>query len=309
MAPAVLGVGRRRVAYAVSDNAGAHGPDGPGSPPVWAVNIHGFFAGGRMYWRESARLAERFGWRVVNPCLPGFGGSDPLGWHEVSIGALADQVRRVMDHLGAGPAVLLGHSMGGAVAVRYAHDHSGATLGVVYRDGVATPSWRDRRGPVQAVVSMVSPNMAPYADLFSAFVLDTPDLLVGRMRSTVRAVLPDFRRNVRTLGLTMPVGAILMTLDLRSEVGDLADRGMPILAEWGTFDRVAGRPTAEEFARCARTPVQWVPGGHSWMLARPQGQADLLAHLESGRRFLDAVAARRRALAGGRRERRVVPGR
>lgn len=304
MVPGVLQVGHRHLHYAVSDNAEAGGPCG--SAPVWAVNVHGYFAGGRTYWRESARLAERLGWRVVNPSLPGFGGSDPLGWHEVSIGTLADQIAHLVEHLGTGPVVLLGHSMGGAVAVRYAYDRPTATLGIVYRDGVATPAWRDRDGPVQSVVTMVSPNMAPFADLLAAFVLDTPDLLIGRMRSTFRAVLSDVRHNVRTLGLTMPIGAMLMTVDLRAEVRQLAAAGMPILAEWGSFDRVVGPATAEEFGACANRPIQWVPGGHSWMLARPQGQADVLTHLDSGRRFLDEVAARRLALGAGRpRLRRV----
>ena len=36
----------------------------------------------------------------------------------------------------------------------------------------------------------------------------------------------------------------------------------------------------------ARSPVQWVPGGHSWMLARPQGQTDILTHLAPGREFV-----------------------
>jgi pimeloyl-ACP methyl ester carboxylesterase len=297
MLPAALDVGGRQLNYAVSDNAGAHGPEGPGSPPVWAVSIHGYFAGGRMYWRESSRIAERLGWRVVNPCLPGFGGSDPLGWHEVSINALAEQVAHVVDHLGAGPVVLLGHSMGGAVAVRYACDRPGATLGLLYRSGVATPAWRDRHGPVQVAMSAISPNMAPIADLFAAFILDTPDLFIGRAASTLRAVLPEVRSNVKTVGLTLPVGAMLMTVDLRAEIAALADAGLPMLAEWGSFDRVVGASTAEEFERCAGTPVQWVPGGHSWMLARPQGQADVLTRLECGRRFLDQVAARRRTLA------------
>ena len=83
----------RRLYFAVSDNADAHGPDGPGSPPVWAVNIHGFFAGGGMYWRESARLAEQLGWRVINPSLPGFGGKRPRwDWQDVSMKNLAEQV-------------------------------------------------------------------------------------------------------------------------------------------------------------------------------------------------------------------------
>lgn len=275
---------------------------------MWAVNVHGYFAGGQMYWRESAWLADRFGWRVVNPCLPGFGGSDPLGWHEISIGALAEEVARIVDHLGAGPVLLLGHSMGAAVAVHYAHERPGTTLGLVYRDGVATPAWRDRNGVVQTAVAALSPNMAPFADMFVSFVLDMPDLLIGRALSTFRDLIPDVRRNVRTMGLSFPVAAMLMTVDLRAEVGALAEAGLPILAEWGTFDHIVGASTAEEFERCASTSVQWVPGGHSWMLARPQGQADVLSHLEVGQQFLARAEARLLASAPDRHPRlRQVP--
>lgn len=298
MVPSVLRVGTRQLHYAVSDNLHAHGPEAPDSPPVWAVNVHGYFAGGRMYWRESAHLAEQLGWRVVNPCLPGFGGSDPLGWHEVSIGALAEQLAHVVDHLGAGPVVLLGHSMGGAVAVQYAHERPERTLGIVYRDGVATPAWRDRRGAVQSVMGVFSPNVAPFADLVASFFADAPELLFGRMGATFLTVLPDIRQNFRTAGLTLPIGAMLMTVDLREEVASLTDAGVPMLAEWGSFDRIVGPAAVDEFARCARTTVQWLPGGHSWMLARPQGQADVLTHLASGRRFISEVRARRRDFAG-----------
>ena len=137
----------RRMRYAVSDNAGVPGPEGPGSPPVWAVNIHGYFAGGGMYWRESSHLAATFGWRVVNPSLPGFAGSDPLPWEQVNIREITSQLVELLDQLEIEQALLLGHSMGGAVAVQLAAAHPERTLGVVYRDGAATPAWRDRTGP------------------------------------------------------------------------------------------------------------------------------------------------------------------
>ena len=131
----------RRLRFAVSDNVDAYGPDGPGSPPIWAVNIHGYFAGGGMYWRESARLAEQLGWRVINPSLPGFGGSDPLDWSDVSMESLANQVMAIAHKVDAGPVVLLGHSMGGAVAVQFAHHHPGGPSA----SSIATASAR-RRG-------------------------------------------------------------------------------------------------------------------------------------------------------------------
>ncbi len=40
----------------------------------------------------------------------------------------------------------------------------------------------------------------------------------------------------------------------------------------------------------------WVPGGHSWMLARPQGQADILTHLMRGHEFTARVEERWRQL-------------
>ncbi len=292
MVPGALRIEGRRLQFAVSDNVEAHGPDGPGTPPIWAVNIHGYFAGGGMYWRESARLAEQLGWRVINPSLPGFGGSDALDWHDVSMEILADQVMAVIQHVEAGPVVVLGHSMGGAVAVQFAHDHPRHTLGVIYRDGVSTPAWKARHGVVSTALTPFVPNLAPMIDLVTAVVSDMPDLLIGRMFSTVRSVFPDVRRNVRSVGQTMPIGSLLMSIDQRTEVRSLVAQQIPILNEWGCFDRITPGAAAAEFADLARAPVQWVPGGHSWMLARPQGQSDILLHLASGKEFMTSVETR-----------------
>jgi len=97
MVPGAISVDRRQLRFAVSDNEKVVGPDGAGSPPVWAINLHGFFAGGGMYWRESARLAETLGWRIITPSLPGFGGSDPLEWGHVSMADLAEQITAIAD--------------------------------------------------------------------------------------------------------------------------------------------------------------------------------------------------------------------
>jgi len=299
MVPYVLTVDGRRLRYAVSDNEDAFGPDGPGSPPVWAVNIHGYFAGGGMYWRESARLAEDLGWRVINPSLPAFGGSDPLPWDDVSMTTLTEQISAIIDHVGAGPVVLLGHSMGGAVAAHYAFLHPERSLGVVYRDGVGTPAWKKRRGIVPFLIGPITPDIAAIMDLVLAIVIDLPDLFMGRILSTVRSVLPDIRRNIRVVGRTMPIGSMLMASDLSAEIRELVeDQGMPILPIWGILDRVTGNATAAEFARVSGQKVQWVPGGHSWMLSRPQGQADVLRRLDLGREFLSAAYDRWRLLHG-----------
>ena len=298
MIPSTLVSDGRRIRYSVSDNFNAHGPEGPGSPPVWAVNVHGYFAGGTMYWRESANIAEKMGWRVLNPNLPGFAGSDPLPWQRVTIGEISDQVLCLLDNLGVERAVLLGHSMGGAVAVRIADDHPERVLGIIYRDGAATPEWKHRRGAIVAMLSPFLPGSANLVDLTLSVVLDSPDLLIGRrLSSTMRGLWPDAQRNLRAFGGIMPVGSMLMSLDMREEVGRLAGNGIPILAEWGCFDRVVTARSASEFRDLSGSPVVWVPGGHSWMLPRPQGQVDILKYLPAGRDFVDRVTHRSSELA------------
>ncbi|HTT86134.1 MAG TPA: alpha/beta fold hydrolase [Acidimicrobiales bacterium] len=299
MIPGKVILDQRRVRYAVSDNEEAAGPEGPGSPALWAVNLHGYFAGGGMYWRESIHLAEALGWRVVNPNLPGFAGSDPLPWERVSIRGLTNEIVRLLDHLGVEQVVLLGHSMGGAVAVQFADLHPDRTLGIVYRDGAATPEWKNRNGLLVSMLSRVLPDVASVVDLMLAVVLDTPGLLIGRrLPSTLRGLWPDASRNLRAMGRTLPVGSMIMSIDLRPEVGHVVEEGVPILPVWGCFDRIVNAATAQEFSDLVQRDVVWVPGGHSWMLPRPQAQTDILRYLGLGRIFMDEVLARRRALLG-----------
>ena len=82
----------RRWTYSVSDNLDAS---------TWMLNVHGYMAGGGIYWRESTRLAAKLGVRVVNPNLPGFAGSDPLAWEDLRLSSFATDLAELLDHLGA----------------------------------------------------------------------------------------------------------------------------------------------------------------------------------------------------------------
>jgi pimeloyl-ACP methyl ester carboxylesterase len=291
MVPGSLEVDGLRLNYAISDNERSRFESS--RPQVWAVNVHGYFAGGGMYWRESARLAGGMDWRVVNPSLPGFGGSDPLAWNDLSMRGFAHVIATLLEHLGAGPAVVLGHSMGGAVAVQFAHDHPERTLGVIYRDGAGTASWKERRSILARVLSPVSSDLAAMVDLVSGVAMDIPDMLVGRVRSTLRGVMPDARLNLRSVADALPVAAMLFASDLAAEVEHVSrDHGVPILPVWGRYDRITPRHTAEEFARVSGCEVAYVRGGHSWMIARPGTQLDILRHNPLGEAFVEACAER-----------------
>lgn len=81
------------------------------------VLLHGF-PESKEIWREfGGRLAKRF--RVIAIDLPGFGDTPCLGYvHTMEL--MAETVKAVMDHLGLRRYVLVGHSMGGYVAMSFA---------------------------------------------------------------------------------------------------------------------------------------------------------------------------------------------
>lgn len=70
-------------------------------------------------WEATAkRLSDRY--QTVTVDLPGFGRSMPVERHDWSFGHYGSDIVAVIEAIGANKAVLVGHSMGGAVAVETA---------------------------------------------------------------------------------------------------------------------------------------------------------------------------------------------
>lgn len=81
------------------------------------VFVHG--AGcDHMSWVLQARWFAHHGWSVLAPDLPGHGRSE--GTAPASITAMADWVESLMDAAGVTKAAVVGHSMGGAIALELA---------------------------------------------------------------------------------------------------------------------------------------------------------------------------------------------
>ncbi len=148
---------------------------GKGRP---VVLIPGWPLSDEMYEYQYNDLINN-NFRVIGISLRGFGKSDkPYG--EYNYDVHAQDVKRVMEKLEIKDAVLVGFSMGGAIAVRYMSAYKGAHVSKLVLAGAAAPIWTQRDDfpynlPQSAVDDLIILNytdrpklLADFAKLFSA---------------------------------------------------------------------------------------------------------------------------------------------
>jgi esterase len=89
------------------------------TPERWLLVLHGIYGTGRNWGTIAKRLAEeRPGWGVLLVDLRLHGGS--TGFEPPhTLGAAADDVDRLVEHLDFHAAAVMGHSFGGKVALLY----------------------------------------------------------------------------------------------------------------------------------------------------------------------------------------------
>ena len=71
------------------------------------------------YWKQTAEVLSTKGFRVIIPDQIGFGKSSKPENFQYSFQQLASNTKQLLDTLGIKSAIVLGHSMGGMLAVRF----------------------------------------------------------------------------------------------------------------------------------------------------------------------------------------------
>jgi pimeloyl-ACP methyl ester carboxylesterase len=236
--------------------------------------IHGM-AGSSDAWRELIpRLAKNY--RVVAPDLLGHGQSvKPRG--DYSLGAFAVSLRDLLDELGIAQTTIVGHSLGGGVAMQFLYQHPD------YCERLILISSGGLGSDVGFILRLLS---APGAEFVLPIIAPSPVLKAGNKigswfssagmrnpraseiwrayssfsdRPTREAFLRTLRSVVDYRGQAV---SALNRLHVRAE--------LPTLAIWGEDDEII--------------PVEH---GHAAMAARPGGRLEVLpgvghfAHVEA----------------------------
>ena len=114
------------------------------------VLLHGKnFCG--AYWEETATDLAKAGYRVVIPDQLGFGKSSKSTDYPYSFPAFATNTKSLLDALGIEKATILGHSMGGMVATRFALMFPSQTEKLVLVNPIGLEDWQAKGVPYRSV--------------------------------------------------------------------------------------------------------------------------------------------------------------
>lgn len=96
---------------------------------------------GAFYWARTIALLVDQGYRVIAPDQLGFGKSDKPRDYAYSFHALADNTRKLLDSLGVQQVAVVGHSMGGMLATRFALLSAARTSSLTLVNPIGLEDW------------------------------------------------------------------------------------------------------------------------------------------------------------------------
>jgi pimeloyl-ACP methyl ester carboxylesterase len=248
---------------------------GGDGPPL--VLVHGWTGAASNFVELAPLLATRF--RVLVPDLPGHGGSSPLP-AAPNMDAYADRVHTVAALEGMLPAALVGHSMGGLVALRLALRRPDDVRALVLAASAGIESLTRRAEFWVALVGLTRPSRvisrfrhriagSPFLRraIFSPLQVSDPTALSAR---AIEGLLGSSRHHSDVVS----AGKALVRDDPRTELEAVR---CPVFLLWGARDMQVPIADAFEYSRRLRAPLRLIADcGHLHVAERPDACADAI---------------------------------
>jgi pimeloyl-ACP methyl ester carboxylesterase len=105
------------------------------------ILLHGKNFNG-AYWRSTIAALSTAGFRVIVPDQVGFGKSTKPKAFQYTFQQLALNTKTLLDTLGIDKITILGHSMGGMIAARFALMYPGTTEKLILEDPLGLEDWK-----------------------------------------------------------------------------------------------------------------------------------------------------------------------
>jgi pimeloyl-ACP methyl ester carboxylesterase len=257
-------------------------------PPL--VLLHGL-GGAASNWVELAPLlASRF--RLLIPELAGHGRSEPLPSAQ-SFDPFADHVASLMELEGMPSAAVVGHSLGGTIALRLAARRPEAVRALVLAAPAGITSSTSRAASVVTVMVITRPGrvVSPFRRVIAAMrplryptfwwwqVSDCAALSPRAVEGFLEG--PGLHQDIAT------AGRALIGHDPRLELDGVS---CPVLVLWGARDRLVPLADGFDYARRLRAPIRVIADcAHLLIGERPDACADAIGDFLGGPDLLDGV--------------------
>jgi len=205
--------------------------------------------------------------RIIGITLRGFGrSSKPYGAYNYDVHAR--DIKNVLDKLDLKDAVLVGYSMGGAIAIRYVSTYDAAHVSKLVLAGAAAPIWTQRKDfpyniTQSAVDDLIALNFSNRPKLLSNFAK-----LFSASETTLNEGIGKWLNSIGLVATAHATGQCLYALrdtDLRD---DLKKIKIPSLILHGKKDKICSFDLAEQM-KCGIKDSQLVAfenSGHSLFL-------------------------------------------
>lgn len=231
------------------------------------VLIHGFPLN-RQIWQPLIPLLEKKA-RLILPDLRGFGDS-PQELEDYSMRLLAADVVRLLDRLNIEKALIAGHSMGGYVALEFAHAYPHRLKGLALVASQADEDTPERR---QA-------RLITAREVRSRGIRYIADGMPPKL-SAKPEVQKELHRIISTCSIQTVVAALKAMADRRDANAWLPEIQVPVLAIAGTEDQLIPVEKTHSLIKLVNKgwAVEIADAGHMPMMEAPQKVAEALGQL------------------------------
>jgi len=204
------------------------------------ILIHGFCETHEIWRGFYEKLAEKFEVWVID--LPGFGGS-PLPMVPFSIHEISEKILNWIDRRGIHQPIVIGHSLGGYVALAMAKRDENKIAGLGLFHSTPYPDSDERKANRDRVIEFVNKNgVVPFVDTL------VPGLFYNNKHPAILLTSEIARKTQKKTLLAYTVAM----RDRPSSVGFLEDFEKPVLVLGGEKDTVIPMESVEEFSRLAK---------------------------------------------------------